>query len=435
MFPFYCFGIGDATDIVVAFSGNYLQQIAASGSELAGVVVQFQFEVVRVRQRVQSIVVEGVTLASARHDVESRGYVVLACRPVPILKGAGVRTAPGNRVDLLVFAEQLRDLLIAGLSLVEALAALRGGTAQVVASLVQRLEASLRGGLSLSDAMARESTSFPAPLVALVRSSELTSDLPRTLDRYLEHERQLTEVRHRVVSIAIYPALLTVIGLGVLAFMLFYVMPRFARVFEGIQGALPWAAQAMLAWSRFLAAHGPLLLAGLAGLGVLFGALAVQPTLRARLAAWLLDLGPVRRRLTTYFLARWYRGTGMLVAGGIPLAEALGLSQALLPLALRSGGAAVEHAVRAGLSPAAAFASAGMATPIAEQLLLAGERTGDLGAVLTRVAAFHEAEVSRALERAMRSLEPLVMVAIGLGVGLVVVLMYLPIFELASAIQ
>jgi general secretion pathway protein F len=76
-----------------------------------------------------------------------------------------------------------------------------------------------------------------------------------------------------------------------------------------------------------------------------------------------------------------------------------------------------------------------MATPIAEQLLIAGERTGDLGAVLTRVAQFHEAEVSRALERTMRALEPLVMVMIGLGVGVVVVLMYMPIFELASAIQ
>ena len=76
-----------------------------------------------------------------------------------------------------------------------------------------------------------------------------------------------------------------------------------------------------------------------------------------------------------------------------------------------------------------------MATPVAEQLLLAGERTGDLGTVLSRIARFHEAEVSRSLERAMRALEPIVMVAVGVGVGVVVVLMYLPIFERASAIQ
>ena len=91
--------------------------------------------------------------------------------------------------------------------------------------------------------------------------------------------------------------------------------------------------------------------------------------------------------------------------------------------------------VREGRSPAEAHTRAGMATPVAEQLLLAGERTGDLGTVLSRIAQFHEAEVTRGLERTMRTLEPVVMVLIGLGVGIVVVLMYLPIFELASAIQ
>ena len=76
-----------------------------------------------------------------------------------------------------------------------------------------------------------------------------------------------------------------------------------------------------------------------------------------------------------------------------------------------------------------------MATPVAEQLMRAGERTGDLGNVLMRIAQFHDAEVARSLERGMRVLEPLVMILIGVGVGTVVVLMYLPIFELASAIQ
>ena len=76
-----------------------------------------------------------------------------------------------------------------------------------------------------------------------------------------------------------------------------------------------------------------------------------------------------------------------------------------------------------------------MATPVAEQLLLAGERTGDLGAVLLRIAHFHETEIGRSVEQTMRVLEPIVMVLIGLGIGIVVILMYLPIFELASAIQ
>ncbi|HEV8315472.1 MAG TPA: type II secretion system F family protein, partial [Burkholderiaceae bacterium] len=127
--------------------------------------------------------------------------------------------------------------------------------------------------------------------------------------------------------------------------------------------------------------------------------------------------------------------TGMLVAGGIPLPEALALSNDLLPHGLRAAGKAAERALRDGHAPADAHARAGMATPVAEQLMRAGERTGDMGGVLTRIAQFHDAEVTRSLERGMRALEPIVMVLIGVGVGTVVVLMYLPIFELAAAIQ
>jgi general secretion pathway protein F len=136
-----------------------------------------------------------------------------------------------------------------------------------------------------------------------------------------------------------------------------------------------------------------------------------------------------------YWLARWYRSTGMLVDGGIPLLQALRISEDMLPLAQRHRARQVESGIGGGLAPSQAYEAAGMATPIARQFLIAGERTGDLGAVLTRLADFHENEVSRAVEKTMRVFEPVVMLAIGVGVGMVVVLMYLPIFELASAIN
>jgi general secretion pathway protein F len=174
-------------------------------------------------------------------------------------------------------------------------------------------------------------------------------------------------------------------------------------------------------------------------MAVIFCAIAVTAVAtraaRRQLLGRLLDLRPLRDRLRTYFLARWFRATGMLVEGGIPLPEALRLSNQLLPLAMQPGGLLVERAVNDGLAPADAHVRAGMTTPVAEQLMRAGERTGDLGAVLLRIAHFHEAEVTRSLERGMRALEPVVMTLIGFGVGAVVILMYLPIFELASTIQ
>jgi len=376
--------------------------------------------------------------ASSEHEAAAQaarlGYSVLSTASSTAgwqRRGSDRRTAG---LDVVVFVEQLRDLLKAGLSIVEALETLRRGLAGSAAASVASLERQLREGKALSEALAAN-VSFPALLVALVRASELTSDLPQTLDRFLEHEQRVTEIRHRVASTAIYPLLLVGVGGAVLLFLLFYVMPRFARVFEGMYGTLPWSARAMVGWGEFLRASGGWWLGGALVLVIAAAAVIATPAARAEAAQRLLQWRPLRTRLRTYFLARWYRATGMLVEGGIPLASALGLANGVLPLAMRASGDAVEQGVRQGLSPAEAHARAGMATPVAEQLLSAGERTGDLGAVLSRIAHFHEAEVSRSLERSMRTLEPIVMVLIGLGVGVVVVLMYLPIFELASAIQ
>jgi len=159
------------------------------------------------------------------------------------------------------------------------------------------------------------------------------------------------------------------------------------------------------------------------------------PSSRAKLLGHVLKIQPLARYLRTYFLARWYRTTGMLVEGGIPLPESLQLANQVLPSALQGGGILVEHAMRQGLAPSSAYVQAHMATPVAEQLLRAGERSGDVGIMLRRAADFHETEVAKSLDNAMRVVEPLVMTLIGVGVGVVVVLMYLPIFELASAIQ
>jgi general secretion pathway protein F len=398
--------------------------------------MRVKLQVVRGREAARSVEFVASSLDEARRRALDQGYAVLS---QPRATGLASRLGASSdgrmpRIDMLVLAEQLRDLLLAGLSVIEALTTLQRTAEPARRAPLDALITHLRSGEPLSQALAAQPR-VPPLLVALVRSAEHTSDLPQALTRYLEHEQRLTELRHRIASVATYPVLLTGVGGAVLMFLLLYVMPRFARVFEGMNEALPWSARAMVWWSQWLRAHG-MWLAGVAALALI--ALAVvlgSPTLRADVSQRLLEWSPLRRRLRTYFLARWYRTTGMLVQGGIPLPEALAMSSSVLPAGLRAGGHATERALRDGSSPAQAHAQAGMSTPVAEQLMRAGERTGNLGAVLTRIAQFHESEVARSLERGMRSLEPVVMVLIGVGVGAVVVLMYLPIFELAAAIQ
>lgn len=409
--------------------------------------MRVQLSVVQGRGIPRVLELEAANIEAARKQAAVQGFTVLSAtsagwqwpgwglgsRQRGIGEQGGTRSS-GQRLDIPVFIEQLRDLLIAGLSLIEALDALRRGARGASVAVIERLERQLQEGRTLSDAFAADPL-FPPLLVALVRASELTSDLPQTLSRFLEHELRVAEVRHRIVSTSIYPLLLMGVGTMVLLFLLFYVMPRFARVFEGMAGELPWSARAMLAWAQVLHAHGAWWLSGMAVLLLGVVGLLSSSAIRSRVFRRALAWRPLQERLHTYFLARWYRATGMLVQGGIPLPQSLHLANSLLPLAMQDSGRAVEQGVREGLSPSSAHVRAGMVTPVAEQLMLAGERTGDLGAVLSRIAHFHESEVSRNLERAMRTLEPIVMVLIGLGVGVVVVLMYMPIFELAAAIQ
>lgn len=390
--------------------------------------------VVRGRGAPQSLDLQAASVDEARAQATALGYAVLSVRPAAGVLGLLARPAAGTRFDVSVFVEQLRDLLQAGLSVIEALQTQRRGARSGAATVIGALERQLREGHSLSAALAADPT-FPDLLVALVRASELTSDLGQSLTRFLEHEVRVAEVRHRLVSTAIYPLLLIGVGGAVLVFLLFYVMPRFARMFEGMTATLPWSARAMVVWSHGVHTYGAWWLG--AGLSLVVALLMVTNSapVRARLLAAVLEQPHLRDHLKVYYLSRWYRATGMLVQGGIPLPESLGLSNRLLPAALQAGGERVEAGVRQGLSPSVAHVRAGMVTPVAEQLMLAGERTGDLGTVLGRIAQYHEAEVSRSLERTMRAVEPIVMVAIGVGVGIVVVLMYLPIFELAAAIQ
>jgi general secretion pathway protein F len=398
--------------------------------------MQIHLSVVRGRGAPQPLELQAASADEACAKARAQGYAVLSVRPTHDTRLQLLSYSPisQTRFDTAVFIEQLRDLLQAGLSVIEALDALRRGAKGHAVTVISALERRLREGQTLSNALASE-PAFPELLVALVRASELTSDLPDSLGRYLQHEARVVDIRHRLVSTAIYPLLLIGVGGLVLLFLLFYVIPRFARMFQGITGELPWSARAMVAWSQALHDHAGWWLVGLVAMVIGATLIASSSAIRGRLFLAMLARPFFSDRLKVYFLSRWYRATGLLVQGGIPLPQALHLSNQLLPIGMQKSGLQVEDGVNQGLSPSAAHFHAGMVTPVAEQLMLAGERTGDFGAVLNRIAAYHEAEVSRSLERTMRALEPTVMVLIGLGVGIVVVLMYMPIFELASAIQ
>jgi general secretion pathway protein F len=224
-------------------------------------------------------------------------------------------------------------------------------------------------------------------------------------------------------------------GTLVLVFLVAYVVPRFSGIYEEIGGELPFASRALMEWGRLLDAHGLAVLAGALGGFALAGWGLARPGLRAALGALVARIPAVGHQLRLYQLARLYRTVGMLLRGGLPVVTAFEMTGGLLAAAARPRLAEATRAVREGRSLTDALAGHGLTTPVADRMLRVGERSGNMGEMMERIAAFYDEELSRFVEVATRLIEPAMMTAIGLVIGVVVVLMYFPIFELAGAVR
>jgi general secretion pathway protein F len=392
--------------------------------------MQFAVRTLAPDMTIASVVVDAPSEAAARRLVEARGLYVSAVEPArgPLL---GARRA--GKLSLVLFSQELLALLTAGLGIVEGLEALlekegNPGTRAVLDSLL----ASLREGKRFSSALAEQPALFPPLYVGIVRAAEGTSDLPRALERYIEYQQRIDIVRAKVVSASIYPAILLLVGGGVSLFLMTYVVPRFAEVYQGAGRELPALSRLMLDWGQFAASHtAPLLLS----IGVLLTILvwSVRRALQRGGVARLLGRLPgIGERARIYELSRLYLTLGMLSEGGITIVAAIETVQSMVSPAMAQGLRAARAAVESGRPLSDSFDANGLTTPISLRMLRVGERTGEMGTMLTRSAAFYDGEIGRWIDRFTRTFEPLLMAAIGLVVGAIVVLLYMPIFDLAG---
>jgi general secretion pathway protein F len=379
---------------------------------------------------IASVVVDAVDAADARRQVEARGLYVSA---VEAASGAGLARKGAGRLSLVLFSQELLALLGAGLGIVEGLEALLEKEANPAArGVLERLLSGLREGQRFSGVLAAQPALFPPLYVGIVRAAEGTGDLPRALARYIDYQQRVDAVRAKIVSAAIYPVILLAVGGAVSVFLVAYVVPRFAEVYQGAGRNLPWLSQLMLDWGQFAAHHGAALGAAAIALAVL-ATLALRRMLRRGGAARLLARVPgVGERVRIVELSRLYLTLGMLSEGGITIVAAIDAVRDMVSPGVRQALAAARAQIESGQSLSSAFEANGLATPISLRMLRVGERTGEMGAMLTQSAAFYDGEVNRWIDRFTRTFEPLLMAAIGLVVGAIVVLLYMPIFDLAG---
>lgn len=372
--------------------------------------------------------------AAAVRGIEGRGYTVLSVRAK---RAAGLPwRRSGERFPVALFSQELRALVGAGLPLLEAIETLAQKEKRKEFRVVLgRICVLLREGRPLSAALEEFPQAFSPLYVATVKAAEKTSDLAPALARYVAYASQLEAVRKRIVNASIYPALLVAVGGMVGLFLLLYVVPRFGHIYQERGADLPLFSRLLLAWGKAVDQNGPLVLGVLAGLVVLCTHLLRREYVRRAIGDALWRLPAIGERLKVYQLARFYRTIGMLLRGGMPLPRALDMGAELLHPLLRHRLHAANQAISEGRGVTASLDAHGLVTPVAVRMLAAGEKGGNMGEMLEQVAAFHDEELARWVDWFTRLFEPILMAVIGLVIGVIVVLMYMPIFELAGSLQ
>jgi general secretion pathway protein F len=383
--------------------------------------------------RLETLAVEANDAREARKLAQGRGHTVLAVRRplAALLARSGARGFP-----LQLFSQELRVMLDAGLTLPEALQAMvekeaRGG----LRPTLQRVADALLEGASFSAALARQPGAFPPLYVATMRAAEKTGDLSEALMRYGAYAQQIDAIRRKVLSASLYPALLLAAGLLVALFLLGYVVPRFSAVYDDLGHDLPWLTQLMLAAGRLLHANAAATAAGGAAALAALGYALSRPAVRDALARPLWRLPGLAERLRLYDLARLYRTLAMLLRSGLPAVASLRGAGGLLRPELQRLLAAAALDIEQGSSMSQAMARHGLTTPVVLRMLRVGERTGRMSELTERIAAYLDDELARWVDWFTRLFEPLLMLLIGGVIGLVVLLMYMPILELAGGLQ
>ncbi|HXX23835.1 MAG TPA: type II secretion system F family protein [Terriglobia bacterium] len=355
----------------------------------------------------------------------------MGCLPIHVSAKDSAVGAPWLRLtrrgpstqDRLVFARQLATLVRAGIPLDRSLSLCRDlAEKPALRAVIDDTLRELRSGQSLAHSLAANQRFFPPLYVAMVRAGEASGTLPAVLDRLVEFEEFSAELRGYLISALIYPMVLLAVGGVAIAFLLGFVVPRFAQIFEEAGKELPLPTQVLMDVSEAFRNYG-----WLAALIIVAAVLLVGRWVRSesgrlrwdqlRLRAPL--LGDVSLKLE---IARFAKTMGTLLAQAVPIISALRLTREVL--SNRRVASAVEpliQGVKRGQGLARPLAETGLFPALAVQLMTLGEQTGKLDSMLLELAAIYDREVRVATKRLVALVEPAVILAMGLVVGTIVI--------------
>jgi general secretion pathway protein F len=300
---------------------------------------------------------------------------------------------------------------------------------------LQQLLMAVQEGKTLSQAMLLHPNAFPSLFAATIGAAETTGDLNEALLRYNQYLENVDLLKKRIISASVYPAIVVSFGLLVLVFLVVYVIPKFSKIYETQIADVSTSTQLLLSLGKFSQQYGLYIALCFGALIIALIALLTRPEIRTKFydALWKIPL--LGDKVRIYHLSRFYRTFSMLLKSGIPVMNGLNMVENLLGASLQANLQHAKKHIAEGQHFSQALFSADLTTPVAMRLFNVGEKTGTLDKMMERAASFHEEQMMRWVDRFTKVFEPALMAVIGILIGGIVLMMYIPIFELASGIQ
>lgn len=379
---------------------------------------------------------------AVRAQLRAQALVPLDVQPVQTAaREAAAASRFSRRVfsssGLAIWTRQLAGLVGAGLPLERALTALTDEAEDPrQRELLAQLRAEVNAGSSFARALSQQPHEFHDVYRAVVAAGEQSGQLGGVLERLADDLEERQALNSKLIGAALYPAIVSLVAVVIVVFLVTYVVPQVASVFAGNKRALPWLTSAMLALSAFVRSWGWLVLLGIAGDG---GALLFalrHDAFRERFDAFWLTLPLIGRLARGYNAARFASTLAMLANSGVPILKALqAAAETLSNRAMRADALAALTQVREGAPLGSALAAKKRFPGLLPMFARLGEQTGQLPLMLQRAANQLSAEVQRRAMALATILEPLLIVAMGVVVMLIVLAVLLPIIQLNTWVK
>ncbi|MDI1299756.1 type II secretion system F family protein [Methylotenera sp.] len=398
--------------------------------------MQYQLRVIREGHAPYQFELDASSIEDARIKAEQQGLIVLQIKSSALSIIRQSLSQKSIQFPLILFCQEFRVLFEAGLSVMDVLQTLIDKENNSAIKLVlQQLLIAVQEGKTLSQAMSLNVNAFPTLFIATISAAETTGDLPEALLRYSQYLENVDLLKKRIVSASVYPAIVTSFGLLVLVFLVVFVIPKFSKIYATQVANISTSTKFLLKVGEFSQHYGYIILGLLVAMIVALIIMISRPEIRAKLydALWKIPL--LGNKVRVYHLARFYRTFSMLLKSGIPVMNGLAMVESLLGAGLKTNLQKAKKLITEGQQFSQALSESELTTPVAMRLFNVGEKTGTLDKMMERAASFHEEEMIRWVDRFTKIFEPTLMALIGLLIGGIVLMMYMPIFELASGIE